>query len=113
MHENKIYLNGEWDFMPLYNVKSCLQLPDRIEYEVQKIRVPSSWATTIKRTDEFTPYRLNDYPEKWNEARTAIYHRTFTIDKEFIGQSVFLTISSVMQRLRIYLKSDYESDGTD
>ena len=113
MQENKIYLNGEWDFMPLYNVKSCLQLPEQIEYDAQKIRVPSSWATTVKRADEFTPYRLNDYPEKWNEARTAVYHRTFTLDKDLIGQSVFLNISSVMQRLRIYLNGKYISDWDD
>ena len=44
-----IYLNGEWDFMPIYdNAYSCA-LPEKLSYEKEKCRVPSSWRGYIKR----------------------------------------------------------------
>ena len=40
---DKLFLNGEWDFMPIYGVESDLNLPDEITYDEAKIFVPSSW----------------------------------------------------------------------
>ena len=42
MRKERVCLNGEWDFMPVYGVKACLDLPQEIRFEEVKIRVPSS-----------------------------------------------------------------------
>jgi len=110
MQNQKIYLNGEWDFMPVYDVESCLDLPHVIEYDPQKIRVPSSWRTTVMRVNDFTPYKLNEYPEKWNEATTGVYHRTFSVPEELADRKIFLHLDGVMQISRIYVNGKYITD---
>ena len=113
MFEHKIYLNGEWEFMPLYDVECSLDLPQDLVYEEQKIRVPSSWLTTNMSVRSFTPFRLNDYPEEWGKAKTAVYHRTFTLPQDTVGQRIFLNLTGVMERARVYLNKKQIADWSD
>lgn len=36
MARERICLNGEWDFIPVYGVKTNLELPEGLKYDQQK-----------------------------------------------------------------------------
>lgn len=103
----KICLNGFWDFMPIYNEESCLEIPKDIEFEDEKIIVPSSWR--YKREDgfnvydDFEPLNQNGYPENWNNAQTALYHRTFTLSEEMLERKVVLCLDGAAQMSAVYV----------
>lgn len=116
MSRNILCLNGEWDFMPIYGVKSCLSMPEKIVYEEEKIRVPSSWRYVIQEgtpfcksgfgmVDEFQPFNMFQYPEKWSKADTALYRRTFTVSDDMLEGRVFLRFDGIMQTSCIYLNN--------
>lgn len=118
MLNNTICLNGEWDFMPLYGVRSSFNLPERLNFEKQKITVPSSWrfANPERKfgvVDDFQPYNNFNYPLKWHEAETGVYRKTFTLNvdifsnyetmESMIKNRLFLKFDGIMQMSRIYL----------
>ncbi|MDO4743297.1 MAG: glycoside hydrolase family 2 TIM barrel-domain containing protein, partial [bacterium] len=110
----KVYLNGKWDFMPIYGVGSQLDLPDNLQYEQEKLVVPSIWrwcdpegASTY---GDFEPYRVFDYPEEWGSAETGVCHTTFTVDETQKDKRVFLCIDAVAQMSRIFLNGKFICD---
>lgn len=109
-----VCLNGEWDFMPLYGVKHCLDLPKELAFEPEKICVPSSWRYMVpaeeqgvKRgfgiVDGFEPFNTFDYPAEWSKADTAVYHRTFRVPDEMAGGRIFLKFNGVLQTSRVFV----------
>lgn len=110
----QICLNGEWDFMPVYNVKSCLDIPEKLAYEKEKIRVPSSWRyVTLEGTpyfksgfgivNDFEPFNMFEYPREWNRAETGVYHRTFSIPADMLTSRIFLRFDGMTQMSGIFL----------
>jgi beta-galactosidase len=121
LNRNSFCLNGEWDFMPVYGVKSCLELPNSITYEGEKIRVPSSWryvtlegtpyySSGFGRVDDFQPFNLFEYPEEWSRADTAVYHRTFAVPGDMQEGRVYLRFDGMSQRARVYLNGNFITD---
>ncbi|MBC7959457.1 MAG: beta-galactosidase [Vallitaleaceae bacterium] len=116
MRKERICLNGEWDFMPVYGVKACLDLPQEIHYEEEKIRVPSSWrylapegspfcAEGFGVRDDFQPFNLFDYPKEWSMAETGVYRRKFSVRTRTLGERISLQFDGIMQQSRIYLNN--------
>lgn len=107
MLRNTICLNGLWDFMPLYGVTCTLDLPEKLDFETEKISVPSSWRYSNPDNfgiiDDFQPYDLFNYPLKWREAETGVYRRTFKLDENMLQGNQFLKFNGIMQKSRIYL----------
>ena len=119
MSRNSLCLNGEWDFMPVYGVKSCLDIPERLVFEKEKIRVPSSWRYVIPEgtqrynafnegfgiVDDFQPFNMFEYPKEWNRADTGVYYRTFTIPAYMLEGRIFLRFDGIIQFSKIYLNN--------
>ena len=106
MSEKKLCLNGEWDFMPVYGVESSLDLPFELEFETEKIIVPSTWCGNEKRfedVDGFRPFDLFEYPKKWSDAQTGVYHRSFAIPPHMLSERLFLKFNAVSHLSRVYL----------
>ena len=114
MKKERICLNGEWDFMPVYGVKACLDLPQEIHYEEEKIRVPSSWRYVVPEgmpfceegfgiVDDFEPFNLFEYPREWSTAETGVYRRKFSVTGRTSGERISLQFDGIMQQSRIYL----------
>lgn len=114
MSRKTICLNGECDFMPVYGVKNCVELPKELKFEETKIRVPSSWwnascdleKNNKKRfgvVDDFQPFNLFEYPDKWSEAETGVYRRTFLFTGNVKCERVFLRFDGMSQISKIYL----------
>ncbi|WP_342439007.1 glycoside hydrolase family 2 TIM barrel-domain containing protein [Paenibacillus sp. FSL L8-0436] len=110
---NLLCLNGEWDFMPLYDQPQCRRLPEKIVYEARKIQVPSSWRWTYplpegKRFGKFqeydyAPFELYGYPEEWDAAEAGVLHRSFRVPESMAGQRIVLRLDGIMQKAVIYL----------
>lgn len=110
---NSLCLNGEWDFMPLYDQPQCRRLPEKIIYEARKIQVPSSWrwtyplATGKKFGDiqehNYVPLDLYGYPSEWDAAEAGVLHRSFRIPEGMGGQRIVLRLDGIMQKAVIYL----------
>lgn len=106
-------LNGDWDFMPLYGEPRRRTLPESLEYEAQKVRIPSSWRASYaqasgKRFGEipehgFVPMDLYGYPREWDDAEAGVLHRRFRVPEEMAGQRIVLRLDGVMQKAVIYL----------
>ena len=111
---DKLFLNGEWDFMPVYGTESNLNLPEKISYDEAKILVPSSWYNEVdEKLDDmygFKPFCINDYPTKWNDAKTAVLHREFSLPSSQKGKKVFLNIKSVGQMARVFINDKFVCD---
>jgi len=108
MLRQTICLNGEWDFMPLYGVKSSFNLPEKLNFEKQKIIVPSSWRFANPErdfgiVDDFQPYNNFNYPIEWKDAETGVYRRTFELNEDMVNNRLFLKFDGIMQMSRIYL----------
>lgn len=110
---HSLCLNGEWDFMPLYDQPECRTLPENIAFEAQKIRVPSSWRRTYeqangKRFGEipkygFMPMDIFGYPKEWDAAEAGVLHRSFRVPEKMAGQRIVLRLDGIMQKAVIYL----------
>lgn len=110
---NRLCLNGEWDFMPLYAQPQCRQLPEEILYEPQPIEVPSSWRRSYKQPNgrtfgeipehEYAPMDLYGYPKAWDAAEAGVLHRSFRIPEDMIGQRIVLRLDGIMQKAVLFL----------
>ncbi len=98
----RICINGEWDFCPDYAGLPPGQAAAGSQWEATKLRVPSSWRTSIRAEQEFQPYNLFDYPDRWNQAQSGIIRRTFKVQPG-PGERCFLIINGVMQRFVVFL----------
>lgn len=113
---NRLCLNGEWDFMPLYAQPQCRKLPDEILYEPQPIQVPSSWRRSYKQPNgktfgdipehEYAPMDLYGYPKAWDAAEAGVLHRSFRIPEDMIGQRIVLRLDGIMQKAVLFLDQE-------
>ncbi|WP_341348502.1 glycoside hydrolase family 2 TIM barrel-domain containing protein [Paenibacillus sp. FSL H3-0469] len=113
MLRTSICLNGEWDFMPLYDQPRSRALPERLQYEARKIQVPSSWRYSYTAPSgskfgevpeyQFQPFDVYRYPEEWNEAEAGVLHRSFQVPETMLGQRIVLRFDGIMQKAAIYL----------
>ncbi|OWA36994.1 glycoside hydrolase family 2 [Saccharibacillus sp. O16] len=109
-------LNGEWDFMPIYDDPMCRKLPEELVYEKRKVRVPSSWRISYPQPNgltfgripeyDYAPYDLHDYPPQWDRAEAGVLHRTFHVPQEMAGQRIVLRLDGIMQKAVIYLDGE-------
>lgn len=111
----ELYLNGEWDFMPLYGQRTGFELPSELVYEERKLQVPSSWRSSYERPGGVTfgeiaehgyaPYDLFGYPKEWKRADAGVLHRTFQVPDHMVGQGkrVLLRFDGIMQKAAVYL----------
>lgn len=110
---SSLCLNGEWDFMPLYEEPLRRELPERLVYETRKVRVPSSWRSSFvngqgKLFGEipehgYAPMNLHGYPEEWKAADAGVLHRSFRVPAEMAGQRIVLRLDGMMQKAAVYL----------
>ncbi|AIQ60999.1 glycosyl transferase family 2 [Paenibacillus borealis] len=108
-----ICLNGEWDFMPLYDQPRCRSLPERLQYEARKIQVPSSWRHSYKTPSgsrfgevadhNFAPFDIYGYPQEWDAAEAGVLHRAFRVPESMLEQRVVLRFDGIMQKAAVYL----------
>lgn len=113
MLRTSICLNGEWDFMPLYDQPRSRALPERLQYEARKIQVPSSWRYSYTAPSgskfgevaeyHFQPFDVYSYPEEWNAAEAGVLHRTLQVPETMLGQRIVLRFDGIMQKAAIYL----------
>ncbi|KAF9104250.1 hypothetical protein BGX30_009086, partial [Mortierella sp. GBA39] len=110
---NSLCLNGEWDFMPLYDQPQSRKLPENIVYDQHKVQVPSSWRRTYKQGTGrsfgnipeygYVPMDLYDYPKEWDAAEAGVLHRSFRLPDHMAGQRIVLRLDGIMQKAVIYL----------
>ncbi|MHA6530492.1 glycoside hydrolase family 2 protein [Paenibacillus sp. BAC0078] len=110
---NLFCLNGEWDFMPLYDQPQCRRLPETIMYEARKVQVPSSWRRTYPQPDgkrfgsipeyDYAPFDLYGYPQEWDAAEAGVLHRSFRVPESMAGQRIVLRLDGIMQKAVIYV----------
>lgn len=110
---NLFCLNGEWDFMPLYDQPQCRSLPETIVYEECKLLVPSSWRRTYPQPDgktfgkiaeyDYSPFDLHGYPAEWDAAEAGVLHRSFRVPESMAGQRIVLRLDGIMQKAVIYI----------
>lgn len=110
-----ICLNGEWDFMPLYENGSGFDLPTELDYDDRKIQVPSSWRASYVRASGksfgeipehgYAPYDLHGYPKEWARADAGVIHREFRLpDTMTVPETrIFLRFDGIMQKAAVYL----------
>ncbi|MEK4513800.1 glycoside hydrolase family 2 TIM barrel-domain containing protein [Paenibacillus sp. FSL H8-0122] len=113
MLRTSICLNGEWDFMPLYDQPRTRALPEKLQYEARKIQVPSSWRYSYTAPSgskfgevadhNFQPFDVYSYPEEWNAAEAGVLHRSFQVPETMLEQRVVLRFEGIMQKAAIYL----------
>ncbi|WP_435164291.1 glycoside hydrolase family 2 protein [Paenibacillus glycanilyticus] len=105
-------LNGEWDFMPLYEHGPDLTLPEQLIYEERKVQVPSSWRSSYVRASGksfgeiadhgYAPYDWYGYPKEWARADAGVLHRVFQAPVEK-NERLFLRFDGIMQKAAVYL----------
>lgn len=110
---NRWCLNGEWDFMPLYDQPQRRQLPDEIVYEPEPVRVPSSWRRSYEQPNGrtfgeihehgYAPMDLYSYPKAWDAAEAGVLHRCFRIPEHMAGQRIVLRLDGIMQKAVLFL----------
>lgn len=100
--ETKQYLNGKWDFMPIFGEEGSTALPKQICYEKQPYIVPSNWRQSVHYGD-FRPFQVMDYPAAWEKALSGLCHRTFTVNAGKKNKRVFLVIEQVAQLSEVYI----------
>lgn len=109
-------LNGEWDFMPVYDDPMCRELPEELVFEERKVRVPSSWRVSYPLADGkrfgriaeygYAPYDLHDYPVRWDDAESGVLRRSFRVPEEMDGQRIVLRMDGMMQKAVVYLNRE-------
>jgi len=112
----KICLNGEWDFMPLYDRPQELSLPKTAVYEKHKVRVPSSWRGAYESRPGYTFGRIEEYdyelfapygyPKEWDKAEAGLLRRSFVVPEEWAGRRIVLRLDGVMQQAAIFLNGE-------
>ena len=105
-----IYLNGEWDFMPIYdNAYSC-ELPEKLSYEKEKCRVPSSWRGYIENHTvgkyNYEPMNVFEYPKEWSKAEAGVLHRSFNLPEDMRGQRIYLGFDAISHHSAVYLNGE-------
>lgn len=110
---NRVCLNGEWDFMPLYGQTQWRRLPDELVYESRRVQVPSSWRRSYRQANGktfgeipehgYAPMDLYGYPKEWDEAEAGVLHRSFRIPEDMAGQRIVLRLDGIMQKAVIFL----------
>ena len=108
--EQKISLNGYWDFMPFYDRESVFELPASLKYEEEKVIVPSTWRGFSSDSDkidkyDFYPMNVFDYPKEWSRAMCGILHRSFTY-KKHDNERVFIKFDAVGQETHVILNGE-------
>ncbi len=107
----KIYLNGLWDFCPIYGETTSLHLPENITYSDEKIIVPSSWRYRredgFNVFDDFKPLDQNGYPDEWNDALTGVYERHFNVTEEMLKMRVILCMDGIAQMAAVYINGSF------
>ncbi|WP_337102630.1 glycoside hydrolase family 2 protein [Paenibacillus sp. YIM B09110] len=110
-----ICLNGEWEFMPLYENRSGFDLPTELDYDDRKIQVPSSWRASYVRASGksfgeipehgYAPYDLHGYPKEWTRADAGVLHREFRLPDTMPegAKRIFLRFDGIMQKAAVYL----------
>ena len=102
-----IYLNGEWDFMPIYDNDYSCELPKNIIYEKEKCIVPSSWRGYIKKDTvdkyDFEPMNVFEYPREWSQAEAGVLHRSFRVPDKMKGERIFLGFDAISHHSAVYL----------
>lgn len=121
-----ILLNGEWDFMPIYE-EQVHELPQKVSYDKEKIIVPSSWRSRISKAslekyglkrETFRKYKYNlfdtnDYPDHWNEARSGVLAKTIEVTGEMKSGTIILKFDGIMQCSAIYLNGNRIADWNE
>ncbi|MDO3412561.1 glycoside hydrolase family 2 TIM barrel-domain containing protein [Saccharibacillus sp. CPCC 101409] len=113
---SRICLNGEWDFMPLYDRPQELSLPENPRYEERKVLVPSSWRGSYEPEpgrifgkipeygfELFAPF---GYPPEWDRAEAGVLRRSFAVPEEYAGGRIVLRLDGVMQQAAVYLDGE-------
>ncbi|MCV4230806.1 glycoside hydrolase family 2 [Virgibacillus sp. LDC1] len=113
---NRLCLNGDWDFMPLYGQPQCRQLPEEIVYEPQQIQVPSSWRRSYVQANGrtfgeicehgYAPMDLYGYPKEWDRAEAGVLHRSFQIPESMSGERIVLRMDGIMQKAVLFLDGE-------
>ena len=98
----KVCLNGEWNFSPEAEARGAGAAVQDCHWEAQKLRVPSSWRWSEPLLDHGQPYRMFDYPEKWNAALAGVVGRTFTVQRQG-SERVFLILNGVLQSSAVFV----------
>ena len=101
------YLNGEWDFMPIYDNDYSCELPKKLTYEKEKCRVPSSWRGCVKGHTvdkyDFEPMNVFEYPKEWSQAEAGVLHRSFKVPEKMKGERIFLGFDAISHHSAVYL----------
>ena len=108
----RVYLNGEWDFMPDFEGRSPQKAVNECIWEKEKIRVPSSWKCKINRTNGYEPYDMFLYPEHWNDAGSGVLGRVFDACPE-PNQRVFLIFKGVLQNWQVFINDICVSESQE
>ena len=108
---NEFCLNGLWDFMPVYGVDSCTDLPQNLKFEDRQVSVPSSFRYYCKERrlgaiDENDLYNTFNYPLEWSEANTGVLKRMFSVPENMKEQRLFLKFEGISQCGAIYLNGE-------
>lgn len=98
----KVYLNGEWEFMPDFEARSPEKAVAECVWESEKIRVPSSWKWKINMETDYEPYDMFKYPGHWDKAGSGVLGRTFEVHPE-AGERVFLIFKGVLQHWQVFI----------
>ncbi|MEJ8305043.1 glycoside hydrolase family 2 protein [Saccharibacillus sacchari] len=106
-------LNGEWDFMPLYDRPQELSLPKSAAYEKRKVSVPSSWRGSYESRPGYTFGRIEaygfelfapyGYPPEWDRAEAGLLRRSFVVPQEWEDRRILLRLDGVMQQAAVYV----------
>jgi hypothetical protein len=111
-------LNGEWDFMPMDNLK--LNYPPEGNWSGEKIRVPSPWNRFNSSYEgDWRAYRNFDYPEEWNKARAGWYRKYFFLPcpvKDPVreeGYRAKIRFDAVMHRCILYMNGKKAGENID
>lgn len=105
--EKKVFLNGEWDFMPVYDNPYICDLPEKLIYEEEKCIVPSSWRKClVVEKYEFEPMNVFHYPERWNDATAGILHRQFTVPENMKNERIYLGFDAIGHKSVVFLNGE-------
>lgn len=104
-----ILLNGEWDFMPIYET-GVLSLPKNIIYDREKLSVPSSWRNGTSSMGiakyGFDPFNTFNYPNEWDKAGSGVIARTISVSEQMKENRLILKFDAIMKRSCIYLNGE-------
>ena len=97
-----VCLNGEWDFMPVFNGRSPKDAISECIWEKEKILVPSSWKWKKSHIEDYEPYDLFNYPSHWNDSDSGVLGTVFEVFPE-TNERVFLIFKGVLQNWQLFI----------